>query len=85
MKLRGFESTITSADILWGLPGAGSFEHLAHGRSQLLCRAHSARGAGQWQALGAALFRGSLTKPGDNAVVHGVGHFLHASRDLFHP
>jgi hypothetical protein len=84
MKLRGFESTITTADILWGLPGAGSWSILHMGGRSF----YAVRIPQEAQAYGMHLalhFRGSPTEPGDNAVVHGVGHFLHASRDLFHP
>ena len=84
MKLRGFESTITTADILWGLPGAGSWQVLhMGGRSFYAVRIpQEAQAYGMYLALH---FHGNPTEPGDNAVVHGVGRVLHASRDFFHP
>jgi hypothetical protein len=84
LKLRGFESRITTADILWGLPGAGSWGMLHMGGRSF----YAVRLPQEAQAYGMDLalnFRGSLSERGDNAVVHGVGRVVHVGRDLFRP
>jgi hypothetical protein len=84
LKLRGFESRITTADILWGLPGAGSWSILHMGGRSF----YAVRLPQEAQAYGMDLalhLRGGSGEPGDNAVVHGLGRALHAGRDLLHP
>jgi hypothetical protein len=83
VKLRGFESNISTADILWGLPGAGSWNILRMGGVSF----PAVRIPQSSQAYGMHLafhFRGSPVAPDDNAVVHGVNRLLHARRYLFH-
>ncbi|HXL23684.1 MAG TPA: hypothetical protein VOA78_14560 [Candidatus Dormibacteraeota bacterium] len=58
MKLRGFESTITTADILWGLPGAGSW-NILHMGGRSFCAVRIPQEAQAYGMHLALHFRGS--------------------------
>ena len=82
VTLRAAESNISSADILWGLPEAGS-QNILHITGVRFPAVRIPQPSQAYRMQLALHLRGGPSAPGDNTVVRGAGPLLHVSRDIF--
>jgi hypothetical protein len=80
LKFDVITTNITTADFVWGLPGAGSFHILSMGSGFIALHAPK---SDQASGIHVTLHpRGSETQPLDDSLIHGIAHALRAGRDL---
>jgi len=81
LKLIGFESDVTTANFILGLPGQGALHSL-----NLMGSGHLAVHAPPSDQMGGLhlsfTFKGSSTEQGDNSAFHGIEYVFRASRNL---
>jgi hypothetical protein len=73
-------TNLTTADFVWGLPGAGSFHILSMGSGFVALHAPK---SDQASGIHVTLHpRGSETQSPDDSLIRGIAHALRAGRDL---
>jgi hypothetical protein len=81
LKLDIVTTNTTTADFVWGLPGAGSLHSLSLTGSGFI--AVNAPKSDQAYGMHVTFHpRGSETRPVDDSLIHGLAHALRASRDF---
>ena len=81
LKLDIVTTNLTTADFVWGLPGAGSLHNLnANGSGFLAVRTPK---SDQVSGMHVTFHpHGSETQPQDDSLIHGLAHALRAGREL---
>jgi hypothetical protein len=83
VKLTGFESDVTTANFVMGLPGQGALHNLSAFGGNGFLAVHTPP-SDQLAGINMTIsFHGSEVEAGDNSGLRGIEHLVHASRGFF--